>query len=176
MRLIVNILFIVMASVLVGCNGFNGDSVPPSFFYVAVEGNEGADLLDENTPDNILNEKIQYVIDGSEYKIAWQPPYKNAQYIYGNFAHIKKLGSTNYLTSTFLWVSLKKNPVDFKLVLGSDEFEFSMFESSGKENNVIILPNGTRHVFDRYGFIILIKYDKDGAPTVSLMDLTELYQ
>ena len=95
MRLIVNILFIVMASVLVGCNGFNGDSVPPSFFYVAVEGNEGADLLDENTPDNILNEKIQYVIDGSEYKIAWQPPYKNAQYIYGNFAHIEKLGSAS---------------------------------------------------------------------------------
>ena len=170
MRTIINILFIAIATIFAGCHELH-PAGSPSVFYVMVLNHEGENLLDENTPDNILNEKTQFILDGKEYKISWQFPYLNYQGPYRVSLRDDGFGKC-MSANNFSWFYdlFPDNPVIFNLELGDNEFEFTLFASSGDKHNFIILPDGTRQEFNPLGFIIVITYREDGVPTVKIWD------
>lgn len=125
---VMNKIVILLAAflLLVGCNSVDETLTAHTIakFYILVENEDGENLLDGDVEGNILNKKVQYILDGDTLGIAWQHPYHI--YDYTGFAYIKEqifavgddeFKKFNVIATDFVWWKPLSHPIDFKITI-----------------------------------------------------------
>ncbi|MDE6040723.1 MAG: hypothetical protein K2F99_04010 [Muribaculaceae bacterium] len=141
-----------------------------SSFSFVVENYDGADLLNETTPGNILNEITEYTINGTSLYLDWQLPYSVLSYKEYAYVCPQEEGGS-YIASYFHWWNDNLHtPVDFNLVIGDNQFPFTLTPTESDSPFMLLMPDGTRKKVSRRGFTVIIVYGEDGVPTVKIWD------